>query len=215
MTRPLIRIMIADSFDVVRRGVRMLVESRDYCHVVGEACNGREALELARQTQPHIAIADYSLPELNGLDLAHEIRRASPGTEVLIFTSHNREEVVASVLRSGVRGFVLKSDSEESLIAAVDSLSIKRPYFSRTVSDLLLERFLQTKEEDVGCCLTHRERQVVQLIAEGRINKQIGHILDISVKTVETHRASAMHKLNLRTTADLVRYAIRNNLAQA
>jgi DNA-binding NarL/FixJ family response regulator len=214
MTRPLIRIMIADSFDVVRRGVRLLVETRDYCRVVGEACNGRDALTMARDTRPNIAIVDYSLPELNGLDLAHEIRKASPATEVLIFTSHNREEIVVSVLRSGVRGFVLKSDPDDSLMAAVDSLSVNRPYFSRTVSDLLLERFLQTKADEFEGSLTHRERQVVQLIAEGRINKQIGHILDISVKTVETHRASAMHKLNLRTTADLVRYAIRNNLAQ-
>ena len=133
---------------------------------------------------------------------------------MLIFTSHNREEIVVSVLRSGVRGFVLKSDPDDSLMAAVDSLSVNRPYFSRTVSDLLLERFLQTKADEFEGSLTHRERQVVQLIAEGKINKQIGHILDISVKTVETHRASAMHKLNLRTTADLVRYAIRNNLAQ-
>jgi len=206
--------MIADSFDVVRRGVRLLVETHDYCRVVGEACNGRDALTMARDTRPNIAIVDYSLPELNGLDLAYEIRKASPATEVLIFTSHNREEIVVSVLRSGVRGFVLKSDPDDSLMAAVDSLSVNRPYFSRTVSDLLLERFLQTKADEFEGSLTHRERQVVQLIAEGKINKQIGHILDISVKTVETHRASAMHKLNLRTTADLVRYAIRNNLAQ-
>ncbi len=215
MTRPLIRIMIADTFDVVRRGVRLLVEAHDYYHVVGEASNGIEALEIASQTQPHVAITDYTLREMNGLNLAQEIRKVSPGTEVLIYTHHNRDDVILNVLRAGIKGYVLKSDPEQQLIAALDALSVKRPYFSDAISEVLLDRFLQIKPEQRKGPLTQRERQIVQLIAEGRINKQIAYSLDISTKTVETHRASAMHKLKLRTTADLVRYAIRNCIAQA
>ena len=128
---------------------------------------------------------------------------------------HDREDLILEVLRAGVRGFVLKSDTERHLIAALDSLSIRRPYFSGAVSDTLLEQFLENKPHTLASSLTHREREVVQQVAEGRINKEIAARLNISVKTVETHRASAMRKLKLRTTADLVRYAVRNQLVQA
>jgi DNA-binding NarL/FixJ family response regulator len=191
------------------------VESSACYHIVGEASNGRQALEIARDKQPDIAIIDYSLPELNGLDLARGMKRVAPRTEILLFTMHDREELVMDVLRAGVRGFVLKSDAEKHLIAAMDALSVRRPYFSGSVSETLLDRFLQSKPEPCASMLTLREREVVQLIAEGRINKEIAHKLDISIKTVETHRASAMHKLKLRTTADLVRYAVRNGIVQA
>jgi DNA-binding NarL/FixJ family response regulator len=143
------------------------------------------------------------------------MKRVAPRTEILLFTMHDREELVMDVLRAGVRGFVLKSDAEKHLIAAMDALSVRRPYFSGSVSETLLDRFLQSKPEPCASTLTLREREVVQLIAEGRINKEIAHKLDISIKTVETHRASAMHKLKLRTTADLVRYAVRNGIVQA
>jgi DNA-binding NarL/FixJ family response regulator len=134
--------------------------------------------------------------------------------EILIFTMHDREELIMEVLQAGARGFVLKSDTEGHLLAAIDALSIRRPYFSGAVSETLLNRFLATKPA-TPTTLTHREREVVQLIAEGKINKEISHILNISVKTVETHRASAMHKLKLRSSAELVRYAVRNNIIQA
>jgi DNA-binding NarL/FixJ family response regulator len=170
---------------------------------------------LARDTNPDIAILDYSLPELNGLDLAHSLKKNHPRIEILLYTMHDREEVIMDVLRAGVRGFVLKSDAERHLIAALDALSIHRPYFSGAISETLLDKFLESKPQPCASSLTHREREVVQQIAEGRINKEIAQELSISVKTVETHRASAMHKLKLRTTADLVRYAIRNNIIQA
>ncbi len=128
---------------------------------------------------------------------------------------HDREDVISEILRAGVRGFVLKSETEQHLIAALDALSIRKPYFSGAVSETLLNRYLESKPQPGCSSLTHREREVVQLIAEGRINKEIAGLLSISIKTVETHRASAMHKLNLRTTADLVRYAVRNNIVQA
>ena len=215
MTSPIRRIMIVDDHDAVRRGVRTLVESRaNYC-VVGEASNGREAMEMAKESQPDIVILDYSIPELNGLDLSHQLKRASPRIEILIYTMHDREDLITEILHAGVRGFVLKSDTEKHLLAALDALSIHRPYFSGAVSETLLDKFLESKPQPTASSLTHREREIVQLIAEGRINKEIAQLLNISVKTVETHRASAMHKLKLRTTADLVRYAIRNSIIQA
>lgn len=170
-------------------------------------------MELARSARPDIAVIDYSLPELNGLDLTLALKREFPRIEVLLYTMHDREELVLDVLRAGARGFVLKSDTEKHLLAAIDALSIHRPYFSGVISETLLDRFLNSSPNHQAT-LTHREREVVQLIAEGKINKEIGHILSISVKTVETHRASSMHKLKLRTTAELVRYAVRNNIVQ-
>jgi DNA-binding NarL/FixJ family response regulator len=215
MTSPIRRILIVDDHDAIRRGVRQLLETEPYYQVVGEAANGREGLEVARQVRPDIAILDYSIPELNGLDLSHSLKREFPRIEILLYTMHDREEIIMNVLRAGVRGFVLKSDTEQHLVAALDALSIRRPYFSGAISDTLLEQFLDSKPHALASSLTHREREVVQHVAEGRINKEIAARLNISVKTVETHRASAMLKLKLKTTADLVRYAVRNQLTQA
>ena len=215
MTSPIRRIIIVDDHDAVRRGVRQLLETKPYYQVVGEAPDGRSALELARETKPDIAILDYSIPELNGFDLAHALKREFPRIEILVYTMHDREEIIMDVLRAGVRGFVLKSDTEKHLLAALDALSIHRSYFSGAISDALLNQFLESKPASLASSLTHREREVVQQVAEGRINKEIAQRLSISVKTVETHRASAMRKLKLRTTADLVRYAVRNQLIQA
>jgi DNA-binding NarL/FixJ family response regulator len=215
MTSPIRRIIIVDDHDAVRRGVRQLIETKPYYQIVGEAADGRTGLELAKETRPDIAILDYSIPELNGLDLSHALKRELPRIEILLYTMHDREEIILDVLRAGVRGFVLKSDSGEYLIAALDALSIRRPYFSSAISDTLLEQFLESKPRPLTSSLTHREREVVQQVAEGRINKEIAARLNVSVKTIETHRASAMRKLKLKTTADLVRYAVRNQLIQA
>lgn len=214
MTSPIRRIMIVDDHDAIRRGVRQLLETTPYYQVVGEAADGRAALELAREVRPDIAILDYSIPDLNGFDLSHALKREFPRIEILIYTMHDREEIVMGLLRAGVRGFVLKSDTEKHLIAALDALSLRRSYFSSAISDALLHQFLESKPASLSSILTHREREVVQQVAEGRINKEIAHRLNISIKTVETHRASAMRKLKLRTTADLVRYAVRNQLIQ-
>lgn len=214
MAGPIKRVLIVDDHDALRRGIRALVETRPNFTVVAEAASGHAALDEARRTTPDIAIVDYSLPELNGLDLTLAMKRELPRLEILIYTMHARDEIITGILKAGARGYVMKSDSEEHLLAALDALSMRRPYFSGAVSEALLEQFLQTNRHlNVGV-LTHREREVVQLIAEGKINKQIADTLDISVKTVETHRASAMHKLKLKTTADLVRYAIRNSLIE-
>jgi len=215
MTTPIKRILIVDDHDAVRRGLRQLLETKPYYPVVAEAADGRTALALARECRPDIAILDYSIPELNGLDLSHALKRELPRIEILLYTMHDREEIIMNILRAGVRGFVLKSDTEKHLLAALDSLSIRRSYFSGAISDALLEQFLDSKPHPLASSLTHREREVVQQVAEGRINKVIAARLNISIKTVETHRASAMRKLNLKTTADLVRYAVRNQLIQA
>jgi len=209
------RILIADDHDIIRRGVRTLLETRQDVIVVAEAATGRQALTLARETRPDIAVVDYSLPELNGRDLTVELKREFPRLEVLVYTMHDREEMIMQVLQAGARGVVLKSDAEKHLFAAVDALSINRPYFSPSMSETLLQEYLRVRPSDAFKVLTHREREVVQLIAEGKINKQAAELLNISVKTVETHRATVMQKLKLRTTAELVRYAIRNHILEA
>ena len=213
MTPPARRVLLADDHDVVRSGVRAFLEARPNLRIVAEAANGRDALDLARANKPNIAIIDYSLPELNGLDLTVALKREVSCIGVLVYTMHDREDMVLDVLRAGARGYVLKSDPESDLLAAVDALSANRPYFSSAIAETLLERFLDASPA-AQTTLTQREREVVQLIAEGKANKEIGRLLDISVKTIETHRASAMRKLKFRTTAELVRYAVRNNIVE-
>jgi DNA-binding NarL/FixJ family response regulator len=208
------RILIADDHDIIRRGLRTLLETRGDLLIVAEASSGREALELARKARPDIAIIDYSLPELNGRDLTVELRRAHPRVEVLIYTMHEREDVILSGIQAGARGFVFQGDTESHLFAAIDALSVHRPFFSAAISETLLNQYLRSRQPKSNT-LTLREREVVQLIAEGNINKQIAERLHISIKTVETHRAAAMQKLKLRTTAELVRYAVRNNIVSA
>ena len=215
MSTPIKRIIIVDDHDAVRRGVRQLIETKPYYQVVGEAADGRSGLEVANETKPDIAVLDYSIPELNGLGLAQALRRAFPRIEILLYTMHDREEIIINALRSGVRGLLLKSDPGDDLIAALDALSLRRPYFSSTISETLLEQLLGSKLQPLASSLTHREREVVQQVAEGCLTKQIAARLNVSVKTVETHRASAMRKLKLKTTAALVRYAVRNLLVEA
>jgi DNA-binding NarL/FixJ family response regulator len=215
MSRPAKRILIADDHDVVRRGLRTLLETRPHLEIIAETATGMEALAAAQATKPDIAILDYSLPELNGLELTIELHKALPLVEVVIYSMHDREDLIVDLFRAGARAFVLKSDGEEQLMAAIDAVSSHRPYFSGAFSEVLLAQFMRDELHTRPHALTHREREVVQLIAEGKLNKQVGHILNISIKTVETHRASAMQKLNLRTSAELIRYAVRNNLVEA
>ena len=216
MSSPVRRIVLADDHEAIRLGVRSVLSTHPDWRVVGEASNGRDALELIREVRPDIAILDYSLPMMNGLELTRAIKKELPRTEILIFTMHDREDVLAELLKAGVRGYLLKSDASKHLVAAVEALSIRRPYFSGNVSQTLLDRFIEMAARDAAAtALTPREREIVQLIAEGRLNKEIAAILGLSIKTVETPRAAAMHKLDLNSTADLVRYAVRNNIIEA
>jgi DNA-binding NarL/FixJ family response regulator len=209
------RILIADDHEAIRQGVRALLESREGWQIVAEAAHGHDALRLARETQPDITVLDYSLPRMNGLELTRTIRHDLPRTEIVIYTMHDQETVVTDVLRAGARAYVLKSDPASHLLSAVEALIRHKPYFSSVISETMLGYFIDQCQGDRSTSgLTSREREVVQLIAEGKINKQVAYMLDISVKTVETHRAAVMHKLKINTTAELVRYAVRNNIVQ-
>ena len=215
----MLRILLADDHDIVRRGLKDLLEQHVGWQVCAEASNGREAVELALQHRPQVAVIDLSMPELNGLEATRRIRQALPDTEVLIFTMHESEELIREVLGAGARGYLLKSDAVRQLIPAVESLSQKNPYFAGRVSEVVLDGFLKggqvTLEGPTAERLTSREREVVQLLAEGKSNKQIARLLDLSVKTVETHRTAAMRKLELNSLPDLVRYAVRMQIIQA
>jgi DNA-binding NarL/FixJ family response regulator len=211
----LVSVMIADSHDAIRRGVRSLLATQENVHVIAEAANGREALKIAEDEQPDIAIVDLSLPELNGIDFANALKRGRLLTHVLFYTMSNREDVVLDALRAGARGFVLKEESEQHLLAAIDAISIGRPYFSPAISDKLFDRLATVERPMEKTDLTSRERGIIQLIAEGAINKVIASKLGITTKTVETHRMNAMRKLKIRNTAELVRWAIRNHLVEA
>jgi DNA-binding NarL/FixJ family response regulator len=209
----MIRILLADDHDVVRAGVRAIVESQEGWEVVGEAADGQEAVRQAIATHPDVVVLDYGLPVLNGIEATRQIRSRVSGTEVLIFTMHDTATLVREVLEAGARGFLLKSDARKFLIAAVESLAAHKPFFTSKVSEALLETYL-AKGAPSASLLAPREKSVVQLIAEGQTNKKIADVLSISLKTVETHRASAMRKLNLDTTAALIRYAIRNKIVE-
>ena len=211
-----LRIVIVDDHAVVRRGVRALLESQPGWEIAGEAVTGREAVELAKRLYPDIVVMDLSLPELNGLDAARQILKDSPRTEVLVLTMHHSEELVRNVLQAGARGYVLKSDADASLIAAVESLRDHKPFLTSTVTEFVLDDYVHRAEEDVvnAGTVTPREREIIQLLAEGKSNKETASALSVSVKTVEAHRANIMRKLRLRSVSDLVRYAIRNKIVQ-
>ena len=211
-----LRIIIVDDHAVVRRGVRALLESQPGWEVAGEAVTGREAVDLAKRLCPNIVVMDLSLPELNGLDAARQILKDSPRTEVLVLTMHHSEELVRNVLQAGARGYVLKSDADASLIAAVESLRDHKPFLTSTVTEFVLDDYVHRAEEDVvnAGTVTPREREIIQLLAEGKSNKETASALSVSVKTVEAHRANIMRKLRLRSVSDLVRYAIRNKIVQ-
>jgi DNA-binding NarL/FixJ family response regulator len=207
----MLRILIADDHEVVRSGLRGLLSERPGWEVVAEAADGKEAVAMALATSPDVAIVDYALPLLNGVEATRQIRQRSQNTEVIIFTMYDNHNLIQDLLQAGALGYLLKSDAKRLLLTAVETVAEHKPFFTGMVSETLLQSFLAKGN---GSPLTARERSVVQLIAEGHSNKKIASILNLSVKTVETHRAAAHRKLNLRSTADLVRYAIRNHIIE-
>lgn len=211
-----LRLLIADDHEVIRRGLRSLLEQHEGWQVCGEASNGRQAVEMAQKFVPHVVLLDLTMPELNGLEATRQIKKLLPKTEILVLTVHDADEIVRDALAAGARGYLLKSDVGKQIVAAVEALAEHKPYFTWQVSKTMLESYLAHAHASDGSAafhqLTSREREVIQLLAEGRSNKAVSALLGISVKTVETHRAAIMKKLGISSIAEMVRYAIRNKV---
>ena len=210
-----LRILVADDHQVVRTGLRTLLESKAGWKVCAEAANGREAVEKAGELHPDVAVLDIGMPLLNGVEATRQIRKVSPQTEILILTMHDSEHMIQGVLDAGAHGYILKDDADKNLLAAVESLRRHKPYLSTRVSAAAAASHASTDEmERPGRRLTPREREIVQLLAEGKSNKEIAAYLNISVKTAETHRANIMLKMNFHSVTELVRYAVKNKIIQ-
>ena len=208
----MLAILIADDHEIVRRGVRDVLQAQPGWSVCGETHSGREAVGMAASLRPAVAVLDMSMPDLNGIDAAREIRRSSPGTEVVLFTMHHSEELAREAFNAGVLGYVLKSDSTAELLEAVSSAARHVRFVSPRLSP---PRPRALRRSTLGIDppatrLTPREREIVQLLAEGKSNACIAEALGISLKTVENHRFNVMQKLEVRSIVELVRYAVRN-----
>ena len=217
---PELRILVADDHELVRQGVRTLLEAEPGWKVVAEVSDGQEAIEKTIDLKPEIAVLDISMPRLSGLEAACRIIRAVPQTKVLILTMHSAEHLVWEVLNAGARGYVTKSDTGRDLVIAIEALRRGKTFFTPRVDKIILGAFLEGKnfksvKQPNGAQLTSRQREIVQLLAEGKTSKEVSGVLNLSVKTVETHRANIMRRLNCHSVSDLVRYAVRNHIIQA
>ena len=208
----LLSILIADDHAVVRAGLRTLLESRTRWQVCAEAADGRDAVEKAAKHKPHIAILDIGMPLLNGVEVTRQIRKASPTTEILILTMHESDDLVQQVVEAGARGYILKDEADRALLDAVQALSLHKPYFSVRVSEAASTTDASDSARPSRSRLTPREREILQLLAEGKSNKEVASLLSISVNTAEAHRANIMLKLDFHSLAELIMYAIRNNI---
>lgn len=203
------RFLIVDDHEIVRTGLRVIIEARSGWIVIGEAADGQQAVHLARAKTPDILIVDYSMPLMNGVEVCRRIRSHGLATQILFLTVHEREDILTQAVSAGARGVLLKSDAREHLIAALETLLAGKPYLTSVLQEKLLRNF---HHNSANTGLTSREQSVVRLVAEGHPNKVTGAKLNLSIKTVETHRAAAMRKLGLSSAAELVRYAIREKL---
>ena len=212
------RILIADDHDLVRCGIRTSLEGHPGWTVCGEARDGREAVALVTELKPDLVVLDVAMPMLNGMEAARQILKARPGTAILILTVYESDELIRQVLEAGARGFILKSDAGQNLLLAVEALQRRATFFTARAAQMMLDGYLH-RNHDPGTAvkdrLTGREREVVQLLAEGNSSKEAAVLLNVSVKTVETHRTNVMHKLDIHSVAGLVRYAVRNSIVQA
>lgn len=210
-----LRMLIADDHEIVRQGLRSLVESRPGWQVCGEAADGWDAVRKARELKPDVIALDIGMPNLNGIEAAREILRENPKAKILFLTIYDTEQVVKSALQIGAKGLILKSDAARELLVAVDAILKNSTYFSSQTSLAILRPDLRgnrrSAEKDT---LTRREKQVVQLLAEGKSTKEVAAILNLSVKTAETHRSNIMGKLGLHSVSELVLYAVRNSIVQ-
>lgn len=213
---PEFRVLLADDHSIVRKGLRSILEEDSTIEVVGEAANGREAVELCQALQPHIVVMDVSMPQLNGLEAASQVQRVASGTKVIILSMYRDETYLLRALTAGARGYLLKDAAEEEILPAVRAVIRGNTYFSPSISQTLLDdhvRYLQKRGlQDSYDLLTEREKEVLQLLAEGRTNKEVAGVLNVSLSTVETHRTNMMQKLNLHSAAEIVLYAVRKKL---
>ncbi len=214
-----LRILIADDYEVVRCGVRSLLQEHEGWEICGEAVDGRDAVALAAQFRPDVVIIDIGMPNLNGLDAARQILRENPQSLILVLTMDESEQSVREALRTGVRGIVLKSDAARDLVLAIEALQNHRTFFTAGVAEMVLNGYMGRENPAAAAWpmqdpLTRREREVVQLLAEGKSTKEVAVVLGLSVKTAETHRANIMRKLGLHSVSQLVLYAVRNNIVQ-
>ena len=212
-----LRILIADDHGLVRRGARAILRSRRGWRVVGEAANGREAVQKARELKPDVAVVDISMPELDGVEVARQIRQTLPDTKVLVLSMHESDQMVRRALDAGATGYLLKSDLSDCLAKAVEAVAAGKRFLTPKVSEIVLEGFLKTgsrhqHEGRAGPRTTPRELEIIRLLAEGKANKEIAAQLGITVRTVETHRAKIMLKLGLHSLAELIHYAIRHGI---
>lgn len=207
-----IQVILADDHLIVREGLKSLLE-REGFQVVGEASDGHEAVRIAQSLHPDVAVLDFAMPLLNGIDAAREIHKASPSTKIIVLTMYNENRYVFEALRAGVKGYVLKSQAAEDLARAIQEVSRDSVYLSPGISSSVVEAFLM-KHNIPQEPLSARERQVLQLVAEGKSTKEVAAILGVSVKTAESHRFNLMRKLDIHETVSLVRYAIREGLIQ-
>jgi DNA-binding NarL/FixJ family response regulator len=212
-----LRILVADDHEVVRRGLCALLKSHPGWEVCAEASDGREAVEKVRHVKPDVVILDIGMPNLNGLAATRQIVHNDERQRVIILTVTDSEQVIREVLAAGARGFVLKSDAARDLIAAVEAIEKNRTFFTSRVGQIVLTGYLkngQPQAEPVLPTLTPREREVVQLLAEGKSTKEVASVLNLSTKTAETHRSNIMRKLGIHSVSELVLYAVRNNIVQ-
>ena len=215
-----LRILVADDHEIVRRGIRALLENHEPWEVCGEARDGHEAVEKALQLKPDVVILDIGMPLLDGLETTRQMLQHDPHVKVIVLTISDSDQVIREALEAGARGFVLKSDAARDLVCAVEALQNKHMFFTPRVNDMVLAGFLErrhamsTGAASKSPALTAREREITQLLAEGKSSKEVGGLLNLSTKTVETHRSNIMRKLSFHSIRDLVVYAIKNNLIQ-
>ena len=213
------RILVADDHDIIRRGLKQLLTAKPGWEVVAEAKNGREAVTLAEQFKPEVVVMDISMPELNGLEASRRIKKALPKTEIVILTLHFSDQLVHDIVEAGARAYIMKSDADRDLITAVEALSHRRSFFTTKAAEMVLNGFRKRNAapdtvQEFRNRLTPREREIVQLLAEGASNKEVARALGISVKTAETHRSNIMRKMQFASLSDLVKYAVRNKIIE-
>ena len=212
-----LRILIADDHEIVRKGLKTLLSSRPGWTVCAEAASGREAIALAAQLRPDIIVMDITMPGLNGLEATRRIRKILPKAEIAILSLHYSDQLVREVLDAGARAYILKSDASRDLLKAIEALATRRSFFTSGAARMIIDELSSTKEPGalMRQQLSAREREIVQLLAEGKSSKEVAVTLNISVKTAETHRANIMRKLEMHSVSELVRYAVRNQMIEA